>query len=92
MGRVTSLTLDQCPITPSSVKFVLEKCPELTNVVVSTEHGLVDRPEVFDRLEPLTAQTSTQFPVDPSFLEMATTFFSFPTKWGNGSPSCFRDG
>ncbi|CAM9481675.1 unnamed protein product [Pylaiella littoralis] len=45
MGRVTSLTLDQCPITPSSVKFVLEKCPELANVVVSTEHGLVDRPE-----------------------------------------------
>eukprot|EP00752_Nemacystus_decipiens_P009419 g8422.t1 len=44
MGRLLSLTLDQCPITPPTVKFVLEKCPELTNLVVSSQRGLVDSP------------------------------------------------
>lgn len=47
MGRLTSLTLDQCPITPSSVKFVLGTCPEITSVVVSTQHGLINHPQVW---------------------------------------------
>lgn len=46
MGRLTSLTLDQCPVKPSTVQFILDKCPELTSIVVSTQHGLLQQPQV----------------------------------------------
>lgn len=58
MGRLSSLTLDQCPITPSTVKFVLEKCPELTNLVVSTQHGLVDKLRVSPYTDPIVMDGS----------------------------------
>ncbi|CAM9142743.1 unnamed protein product [Ectocarpus sp. 6 AP-2014] len=45
MGRLTSLTLDQCPVKPSTVQFILDKCPELTSMVVSTQHGLLQQPQ-----------------------------------------------
>ncbi|CAN0342424.1 unnamed protein product, partial [Ectocarpus sp. 8 AP-2014] len=46
MGRLTSLTLDQCLVKPSTVQFILDKCPELTSIVVSTQHGLLQQPQV----------------------------------------------
>ncbi|CAM9675878.1 unnamed protein product, partial [Hapterophycus canaliculatus] len=45
MGRLSSLVLDQCPVKPSTMLFVLDTCRELTSVMVSNQHGLIEQPQ-----------------------------------------------
>lgn len=46
IGRITSLTLDQCPIRPPTVRLVVERCPQLNRLVVCTNNGVLEKPQV----------------------------------------------
>ena len=46
MGRVTSLTVDQCEVKPSTVQFVVNSCPQLSSLVFCAHNGALEHPQV----------------------------------------------
>eukprot|EP00904_Undaria_pinnatifida_P012647 jgi/Undpi1/8512/HiC_scaffold_25.g10979.m1 len=45
MGRVTSLTLDQCEVKPATAQFVVNSCSQLSSLVFCAHNSALERPQ-----------------------------------------------